>query len=118
MTRWTFLLLPVAGILAYDPSGGLDGFAPKTVVLALGAFACVACSLEARRVAWSRVSLALWAFVLVRGVMLLRSPVPPHSLRAWLLLVALALANHAACAAVPRAFLVEGWMKAKANEPV
>jgi len=105
VTRWAFLLLPVAGILAFDPSGGLDGFAPKTFALALMAFACVACSLEARRIAWSRVSFALWAFVLVRGVMLLRSPVPPHSLRAWMLLAALALAHHAACAAVPRGFL-------------
>ncbi|HEX5137153.1 MAG TPA: O-antigen ligase family protein [Planctomycetota bacterium] len=105
MTRWVFLLLPVAGILACDPAGGLDDFAPKYVALALAAFACVACSLEARRLAWSKASAALWIFVAVRGMMLLRSPVPPHVLRDWLLLVALALAHHAACAAVPRGFL-------------
>jgi len=105
MTRWAVLLLPVAGILAYDPWGGIDDHAIKYVVLAGCAFACVACSLEARRIAWSRASLALLVFVLLRGVMLLRSPVTPRSFRWWTLLLALALVHHAAAAAVPRGFL-------------
>lgn len=106
MTRWAVLLLPVAGLLAMDPWGGPDDHALKYVVLAMGAFVCVACSLEARRIAWSPASLALWVFVAARGVMLLRSPVTPRSLRAWLLLLALALVQHAACAAAPR-----GWLR-------
>lgn len=109
MTRWAFLLLPVAGIVACDPWGGPDDHAIKYVILAAAAFACVGCSLEARRLSWSSVSLALWIFVAVRGIALLRSPMPPRSLRWWSLLLALALVHHAACAAVPRR-----WLRARA----
>ncbi|MFI5401575.1 MAG: O-antigen ligase family protein, partial [Planctomycetota bacterium] len=106
VTGWAVLLLPVAGLLALDPSGGPDDHAIKYLVLAAGAFFCVACSLEGKRIAWTNVSLALWAFVIVRGVMLLRSPLPPRSLRAWLLLVSLALVHHAAAAATTRRWLL------------
>ncbi len=105
MTRWAVLLLPVAGLLVTDPWGGLDDHALKYVVLAAGAFVCVACSLEAGRISWSSASLALWVFVAVRGAMLLRSPVTPRSFRWWSLLLALALVHHAACAAAPRRWL-------------
>jgi len=105
VTRWSVLLLPVAGLLAIDPWSGPDDHAVKYVVLAAGAFVCVAASIEARTIAWSSASLALWVFLAVRGVMLLRSPVTPRSFRWWMLLLALALVHHAACAAAPRRWL-------------
>jgi O-antigen ligase len=88
-----------------DPGSGPDDHAIKYVILSAGAFVCVATSLQTRRLAWSPASLALWIFVAVRGVMLFRSPMPPRSLRSWLLLLALAAVHHAACASAPRDWL-------------
>ena len=44
MIRWLFLLLPVLGILAVDPTAG-DYHAAKYVALMGGAFVCIALSL-------------------------------------------------------------------------
>jgi tetratricopeptide (TPR) repeat protein len=101
--RWSVLLLPVLGVLAVDPSPG-DFHAVKYVVLMGGAFVCVALALDTR-LAWSRVSLALFVFVAVRGLMLWNSPVPGRALRWWSLLLALVLVHHAACATTPRRWL-------------
>ena len=106
MTRWAFLLLPVAGLLLFDPVAA-DDHAVKQAVLMAGALVCVALSFEARRFAWSQVSLALWVFVAVRGVMLLNSPMTGRSLRWFGLLLALTIAHHAACATTPRRWLRE-----------
>jgi len=103
VTRWAVLLLPAAGLLAIDGSG--DAHALKLVVLLAAAFACCAAALERRRLAWSSVAWALWIFVAVRGLMLVRSPMTGRALRWFALLVALALAHHAACAAAPRRWL-------------
>jgi len=105
VTRWAFLLLPLLGLFAADALPP-DGHALKSALLMAGCFACVACALEARRVAWAPLlSAALWIFVAVRGWMLLHSPMTGRSLRWWSLLLALVLAHHAACAAVPRRWL-------------
>ena len=101
--RWSVLLLPVLGILAVDPSLG-DFHAVKYVVLMGGAFVCVALALDTR-LRWSSVSLALFVFVGVRGLMLWNSPVPGRALRWFGLLLALVLAHHAACATTPRRWL-------------
>jgi len=101
--RWSILLLPVLGILACDPLPG-DFHAVKYLALMGGAFACVALALDTR-LAWSRVSLALFVFVAVRGLMLWNSPVPGRALRWWSLLLALVLVHHAACATTPRRWL-------------
>ncbi|MHC4972483.1 MAG: O-antigen ligase family protein [Planctomycetota bacterium] len=101
--RWPVLLLPVLGILAVDPVPG-DWHAIKYVVLTAGAFVCVVLALDTR-LAWSRVSLALFVFVAVRGLMLWNSPLPGRALRWWGLLLALVLAHHAACATTPRRWL-------------
>jgi tetratricopeptide (TPR) repeat protein len=101
--RWSILLLPVLGILAVDPLTG-DYHAFKYVALMGGAFLCVALALDTR-LAWSRVSLALFIFVSVRGLMLWNSPVPGRALRWWSLLLALVLVHHAACATTPRRWL-------------
>jgi O-antigen ligase len=101
--RWSVLLLPVLGILAVDPSPG-DWHAVKYVVLMGGAFLCVALSLDSR-LAWSRLTLALFVFVAVRAFMLWNSPLPGRAVRWWGLLLALVLVHHAACATTPRRWL-------------
>ncbi|MHC4818682.1 MAG: O-antigen ligase family protein, partial [Planctomycetota bacterium] len=101
--RWSVLLLPVLGILAVDPLPG-DFHAVKYVVLMGGAFVCVALALDSR-LAWSRLSVALFVFVAARGLMLWNSPIPGRALRWWSLLLALVLVHHAACATTPRRWL-------------
>lgn len=83
--RWLVLLLPPVAILAVDPVA-FDYHAAKYAALMAGA---VLCLIAARRCSWTTLSLALWIFVAVRGLMLIDSPMPGRSIRWWGALVAL-----------------------------
>ena len=102
MARNVFLLLPLVGIAAAD-FAAFDYHAPKYAALMVAALAGLGVAIYQRRFAWTSLALVLWAFVAVRGTMLLRSPLPGEAVRWWGLLLALAFWHHAACGLASRA---------------
>jgi len=114
--RWTYLLLLIAAVLAFDPAS-FDNHAIKALVIAAvaaGVFLVAGARVAAPRLAWTDVSLAICVFVAARGAMLLRGPVPAESWRAWIVLCALALVFHIAAGSIDRKWLLDKAPKALA----
>jgi O-antigen ligase len=106
--RWTALLLPVAGLLVFDLVA-FDMDAVKTFLLVAGCALVVSFAALSRTgtpcLTWTNVSLALWIFVVARGLAVAMAPGAGAAFQAWLLLVALVAWHHLAAAQIPRAFL-------------
>jgi O-antigen ligase len=104
VTRWAALLLPVLGVLAFDPRR-FDAQAAGAAALAAGSVAVVALALAEsllgarRRVAWTPLTLAVWAFATVRGAAALREDATAAGRGAAALLVLLAAAHTATLSA-------------------
>jgi len=103
-TRATFLLLPLVGVLAFDPVA-FDFHAVKFFALALVAAACLVAAFAKGLFAWTDLSLPLWVFAGVRGIELLLSQPNGRALRWYALLLALVFAHHVIAAAAPRRWL-------------
>jgi len=100
-TRAAFLLLPLAGVLAFDPVA-FDFHAVKYLALAVVAAVGLIAAFSANLFAWTDLSLPLWVFTAARGVELWRAPADGRALRWYALLLALVFAHHVMAAAAPR----------------
>lgn len=94
MTSRALLLVPVLGVVALSPVA-FDFHAVKQVALLAACGVAFALLLREPRLAWTHAAAALWLFVAVRAVMLIRSPMVGEPVRHFALLIALALFAHA-----------------------
>ncbi len=94
MTTRALLLVPVLGVVALSPVA-FDFHAVKYAALLAACGVAFGMLRRGPRLAWTHAAAALWLFVAVRAVMLLRSPMVGEPVRHLALLVALALFAHA-----------------------